>query len=91
LHRQDAEQEVTIFQLTGDAVVTRGGGAKKIPVEALAAGMSHFLETIAAVIKRAPEAVGRFPAFLTIVERADRDQPCASIPRSTLPISCVLA
>jgi hypothetical protein len=49
-----------IVVITADAVVTRAGGSRKIPVQALAEGVESFLQHIAGVVERAPSAVGAF-------------------------------
>lgn len=54
-----SDTEITV--ITSDGVVTRAGaGPKRIPVEALAGGIESFLQMLADVIQRAPEAVGAF-------------------------------
>jgi hypothetical protein len=51
----------TLLVYTGRAgVVTRGGGAKEIPVEALAENVKDFIGKMSAILSATPESVGGF-------------------------------
>jgi len=50
----------TIWVVTADSMVTRGGGAKQLKVEELAINVNVFIEQMASILEKTPEKVGKF-------------------------------
>jgi hypothetical protein len=50
----------TIWVVTGETVVTRGGGMKQLKVEELAVNVNLFIEQMGSILEKTPEKVGKF-------------------------------
>ena len=50
----------TIWVVTGETVVTRGGGMKQLKVEELALNVNLFIEQMGSILEKTPEKVGKF-------------------------------
>ncbi len=50
----------TIWVVTGETAVTRGGGMKQLKVEELALSVTLFLEQMGSILEKTPEKVGKF-------------------------------
>ena len=50
----------TIWVVTGETAVTRGGGMKQLKVEELASNVNLFLEQMGSILEKTPEKVGKF-------------------------------
>jgi hypothetical protein len=50
----------TIWVVTGDTAVTRGGRAKQLKVEELALNINLFIEQIGNILEKTPDKVGNF-------------------------------
>ena len=50
----------TIWVVTGETVITRGGGMKQLKVEELAVNVNLFIEQMGSILEKTPEKVGKF-------------------------------
>lgn len=57
-HTEDTDRIWVV--VNDDIVVTRGGGAKQLPVQELAVNVTVFLEQISSVLDKTPETLGKF-------------------------------
>lgn len=50
----------TIWVVTGESTVTRGGGLKQLKVEELSISVNLFLEQMGSLLEKTPEKLGKF-------------------------------
>ena len=50
----------TIWVVTGETVVTRGGGMKQLKEEELAVNVNLFIEQMGSILEKTPEKLGKF-------------------------------
>ncbi len=55
----DKEKDI-IWVVTGESLVTRGGGLKQLKVEELSVNINLFLEQMGSILEKTPQELGKF-------------------------------
>lgn len=55
----DKEKDV-VWVVTGESLVTRGGGLKQLKVEELSVNINLFLQQMGSILEKTPQELGKF-------------------------------